>query len=148
VTPGVPAGQRGSVTVFGLGLVVLILAVGAISIDLWRVVAARHELRQDADAAAAAGANAIDVAEYRVTGLLVLDPVAAPLAARSVLGPPGSWDFTARGVVESRDGDGLTDDMVVTLSRRVDFALLGMLTGEGAVEVTVESIASPRRTGG
>lgn len=145
----IPAmGERGSVTVFGLGLLVLILSVGAISIDLWRVVTVRHELRQTADAAATAGAHVIDVVEYRTTGSLVLDPVGAPLAARSVLGPPADWQFTARGAVEIRDGDGLANDMVVSLSRDVEFVLLGMLTGVDTVPVTVESIASPRRLGG
>lgn len=141
------SGECGSITVFGLGMLILILAIGAISIDMWRVVAARHELRQKADAAATAGANVIDVAAYRSTGLLVLDPEAAPRAARSVLGDPATWEFTAAGAVEDRDGDGRTDDMVVTLSREVEFALLGMVTGQNSVRVRVESIASPRRTG-
>lgn len=140
------SGECGSVTVFGLGMLILILAVGAISIDMWRVVAARHELRQLADAAATAGADAIDVAAYRSTGVLVLDPEAAPRAARSVLGDPATWDFTVAGAAEDRDGDGRTDEMVVALSREVEFALLGMVTGQNSVRVRVESIASPRRT--
>ncbi len=140
--------QQGSATVFGLGLVIMIFLVGGMSIDLWRVIAERQDLVQKADAAAAAGANQIDIAEYRLNGVLILDEAAASEAAQQILGQPTTWDFTVvNGGVETRDGDGLADDMVVELSREVEFALLGILSPTKSVTITVESVASPQSTG-
>lgn len=142
------APQRGSATVFGLGLVIMIFLVGGLSIDLWRVIAERQDLVQKADAAAAAGANQIDIAEYRLNGILVLDDAAASHAAQQILGQPTTWDFAVvNGGVEARDGDGLANDMVVELSREVEFALLGILSSTKSVTITVESVASPQSTG-
>jgi Flp pilus assembly protein TadG len=128
-------------------MTLVLFIVGGISIDLWRVVAARQDLVQRADAAATAGANAIDVDEFRFSGELILDPVSAVVAAEQVLGSPSTWQFTGTGVVEARDPDLLPNDMVVTLSRQVDFALLGILSDQKSVTITVESVASPQRTG-
>jgi len=138
--------ERGSITTLGLGMTLLLFVVGGISIDLWRVVAARQDLSQRADAAAAAGANAIDVNEFRLTGELILDPPTAVAAAGQVLGAPSTWNFTGSGRVEARDPDGLPNDMVITLSREVEFSLLGILSNQTSVTITVESVASPQRT--
>ncbi len=140
-------GESGSATVFGLGMVIMIFLVGGLSIDLWRVIAERQDLVQKADAAAAAGANKIDVAEYRLNGVLVLDPDSAPLAAQQSLGQPSTWDFTGAGSVQALDGDGLANDMQVELSREVDFALLGMLSETKSITITVTAVASPQSTG-
>ncbi len=139
--------ERGSITTLGLGMTLLLFIVGGISIDLWRVVAARQDLSHRADAAATAGANAIDADEFRFSGDLVLDPAFAVAAAEEVLGGPSTWEFTGSGRVEARDPDGLLNDMVVTLTREVDFALLGILSDQKSVTITVESVASPQRTG-
>jgi len=139
--------ERGSISTLGLGMTLLLFVVGGISIDLWRVVAARQDLSQRADAAATAGANAIDVAEYRTNGELVLDPTLAVAYAEQALGAPSTWTFTGTGVVQDHDGDGLQDDMVITLTRDVQFSLLGILSDQASVTLTVESVASPQRTG-
>jgi Flp pilus assembly protein TadG len=139
--------ERGSISMLGLGMSLLLFIVGGISIDLWRVVTARQDLVQRATAAAAAGANAIDVDEYRFSGELILDPASAIAAAEEVLGAPSTWGFTGSGRVEARDPDLLPDDMVVTLTREVNFALLGILSDQKSVTITVESVASPQRTG-
>ena len=141
------ATERGSISLLGLGMTLLLFIVGGISIDLWRVVATRQDLVQKADAAATAGANAIDVDEFRFSGELILDPVQAVAAAEAVLGAPSAWEFTGAGRVEARDGDLLANDMVVTLTRDVEFALLGVLSDQKSITITVESVASPYRTG-
>ncbi len=140
-------GERGSITTLGLGMTLLLFVVGGISIDVWRVVAARQDLVQRADAAATAGANAIDVDEFRDTGFLILYEPDAIAAAESVLGAPSTWSFSGSGRVEDYDGDGLEDDMVVTLTREVEFALLGILSDQKSVTLTVEAVAAPQRTG-
>lgn len=140
--------ERGSVTVFGLGLIVLILSVGAMSIDMWRVITVRQMLIHRADAAASAGADAIDIAEYRLTGRLMPDPVLAPLVADRMIDSEVDPAVASTSEVQARDADGLPNDLVVSLSTEVDFALLGAVTGHGSIVVTVESVASPERTSG
>ncbi len=142
-----PNNERGSITILGLGMTLLLFVVGGISIDVWRVVAARQDLVQRADAAATAGANAIDVDEFRDTGALILYEPDAIAAAESVLGAPSTWDFTGTGRVEDVDADGLEDDMVVVLTREVEFALLGILSDQKSVTLRIEAVASPQRTG-
>lgn len=139
--------EQGSISTLGLGMTLLLFVVGGISIDLWRVVAARQDLSQRADAAATAGANAIDADEFRFSGELILDTPLAIAAAEEVLGSPSTWEFTGTGRVEARDPDLLPNDMVVTLTREVDFALLGILSDQKSVTITVQSVASPQRTG-
>ena len=51
--------EHGMITLWILGLVLVLFAVGGISLDLWRVFGDRRELVSMADAAAAAGAFAI-----------------------------------------------------------------------------------------
>ncbi len=66
--------EGGFVTVWALGLTMLLLGAGAISFDLWRALSERRELAAIADAAANAAANGIDEPHYRATGQLRLDP--------------------------------------------------------------------------
>jgi hypothetical protein len=147
VCPDERSSERGSIAIFGMGITLLLFVVGGISIDLWRVVAARQDLAQRADAAAAAGANAIDADEFRFSGELILDPESAIAAAEEKLGSPSTWEFTGSGRVEARDADLLPNDMVVILTREVDFVLLGILSDQRSVTIRVESVASPQRTG-
>ena len=49
--------ERGTVTLWVLGLCVSIMFRGGLGVDLWRGVAVRRELSAVADAAASAGAN-------------------------------------------------------------------------------------------
>ncbi len=56
------SGQAGFATpVVALGLAVIALALGGLSIDLWRVVSAHSQLAGVTDAAAVAGAGGIDL---------------------------------------------------------------------------------------
>ena len=71
------SGQRGQVTLLGLGLVVVVVFVGGMALDLARAFSERRALAEMADAAAAAGANGIDVVSYRQSGELSLDPALA-----------------------------------------------------------------------
>jgi hypothetical protein len=65
-------GERGSATVFVLGLCVSVLFIGGIGIDLWRAIALRRELSALADAVATSAANGVDPDALRA-GTVVLD---------------------------------------------------------------------------
>ncbi len=65
--------ERGTVTLWVLGLCICVLFLAGLSLDLWRAVAVRRELSAMADAAATAGANGLDEPALRA-GTLRLDP--------------------------------------------------------------------------
>jgi hypothetical protein len=75
-------GQAGIILVVAL---IVILAIAGLAIDGGAAVTAKIGLESDADAAARAGAGAVDQTPLRSTGEKVLDPVAAEDAARAYI---------------------------------------------------------------
>ena len=63
--------ESGTVTLWLLGLCLMLFALGGISLDLWRAFSERRALAATADAAALAGASAIDEARYRASGTVL-----------------------------------------------------------------------------
>ena len=133
--------EAGWTTVWVLGLSMLLLSVGGISLDLWRAFAERRTITALADAASVAGASGLDENALRSTGTLRLDPRSArQLAQRSLAAQP--------------DGDRLTDfdvratpDSVTVVARgRANLTLLRLMAGVGPLDVTVTSTARPRRS--
>src|SRR5262245_66427365 len=74
--------ERGTVTLWLLGVCLLLFALGGISLDLWRGFSTRRSLANTADAAALAGASAVDEDAYRQRGVVELDPARAEARAR------------------------------------------------------------------
>jgi hypothetical protein len=66
--------DRGSVTLWMLGLSLLLLLFGGLVIDLWRALALQRELAAIADSASVAAASGIDEEHYRSTGEVLIDP--------------------------------------------------------------------------
>ena len=133
--------QRGTITLWMLGLCVAVLFVGGLSVDLWRVIAVRRSLVAMADAGATAGANGLDPASLRA-GTLTLDPLTARAAARNALEAQSGWSW-----VEAANIDVAPQSVTVTLRARVHFSLLGIFVRGKPIEVEASSSASPRETG-
>ena len=133
--------QSGSVTIWGLGLTLLIAAFAGLVIDTWRVFAERQDLSGMADSAAIAGATAIDIDHLNETGEIILDAAAAELRALEYLEQQDGWsDEIGYTIVGSADGAGIA----VALEKDVDFTLLGpLLPGEAPLHIAVTSLASP-----
>lgn len=137
-----------SAPVMVLLFAVMILLLGGVSVDLWRVLAEHRRVSGVADGAAISGATAID------TSLLYADPNAAPaLAERAVVDRACSYAVRS-GVVASCPGEDamvvVSDDSVtVTLRRDVDVTLLSLLSLAGGdvspIEVGAVATASLRR---
>ena len=126
------AAERGSVTLWMMGLGLMILTLGGLSVDLWRLIAERRELAVMAEAAAVAAVNAIDTEEFRRSGEVVLDgDEALLLAERSLLAQPRGAD-----VFLAPDWIVLEDEVtvVVRLRRTVEFTLL-RIAGAEPVEI-------------
>src|SRR5260370_32904515 len=83
--------ERGdAMVIWCLGLAILLLPLGGISVDLWHAISEQRALQSAASAAAHAGASGINVATYRNTGQAVLDPAAAvSLAEANLAEQPG-----------------------------------------------------------
>ena len=135
------SGQAGSVTIWGIGLTLVIAAFAGVVIDTWRVFAERQDLAGMADAAAVAGATAIDLEHLNNTGEVILDPALAEERALTYLEHQDGWnDDIGHSVAGSLDGAGIT----VILEADIDFTLLGpLLPGEDPLHVTVAAFASP-----
>jgi hypothetical protein len=122
--------DRGSITLWTLGLTVMVLFLGGISLDLWRAFEVREDLAAMADSAANAGASHIDGLAYRDTGTLQLDAGAAEDAANANL--DGQQDS---GKIAVRDIDARGPVLTVTLQGEVEFTLLRVFLGGGRVAV-------------
>ena len=104
------------------------LTLGGLSLDLWRLVGERRELATMADAAAVAAANGVDVATFRESGLVQLDPpLVIELAEASLASQPTGFDVDLEPDWLIIEADGLS--VVVTLRREVDLTLLRIAGG-------------------
>lgn len=137
--------QAGSVTIWGIGLTLLIAAFAGLVIDTWRVFAERQDLSGMADSAAIAGATAIDIDHLNETGEVILDGDMAEERAYDYLEHQDGWSAEIDAeVVPEPDGSAVT----VILQKDVDFTLLGaLLPGEAPLHIHVTSLASPNVVG-
>ena len=130
--------DRGSVLILSLGLlVVCVLAVGVV-VDASAVFLTRRALQSEADSAALAGAQAIDVESYYARGAsdgIRLDPVAVRSAVQR---------FVRRGSVQGRleSVDVRGDIVLVRMTGRVRPPFSGWLTPSGAYDLEVEAGAT------
>lgn len=133
--------QRGSVTIWGLGLTLVLALFAGLVIDTWRVFAERQDLSGMADSASIAGATAVDIPLLNETGEVALDPILAEdRAAEYLLNQEGWSAEIAATIVGSDDGATIT----VILEKDVEFTLLGpLIPGEAPLHITVTSLASP-----
>lgn len=131
-------GDRGSVTVWTLGMVLVVLFLGALSFDLWSGFGARRDYAGAADQAAQAGANALDTSLFRSTGERKLDPERAEQLAAENLATHELANVT--GVVI----DATADEVVVEVTGDVDVGLLRIFGGGDPLVVHVRAVGQPR----
>jgi Flp pilus assembly protein TadG len=94
---------RGTATVFVIGFAIVLLVCAGLVIDGGTALNARMKLADDAEQAARAGAQEIDVATLRSSNVVVLDRTAAINRANSYLGSIGYGTHNADVV---RDANG------------------------------------------
>jgi len=131
--------ERGSLTLWLLGLAVTLLFLGGISLDLWRAFSERRALAGIADAAAVAGAGGIDEAHYRATGEVLLDePRAEALARTNLAAQTDVRSLTATRV------EAVPDLITVTAQGSVDLTLLQVLLPPQGLDIEVTARSAPR----
>ena len=125
----------GSILVLTLGFIVICILALAVVVDASSVFLARRALQSQADAAALAGAQAIDLGVYYAEGAAArirLDPAGIRAAVeRHVRRDPGDGRLTA---VSLRD-----DVVLVSMTDRVRPPFSGWLTPSGAYDLEVEA---------
>lgn len=132
--------ERGSTTLWVLGLSLLLLLFGGIALDFWRGLAVQRELAAVADSAALAAASGIDELRYRASGELILDPQRAEDLARRLI---EFQDVGLTAVRVSVDDDGSAVQVTVEGSLRL--GLLGVFVSDDApLTVRATARAGPR----
>ncbi len=129
--------DRGSVTIWVLGLSMLLLVFGGLALDYWRALALQRELAAVADSAAIAAASGIDEEHYRATGEVVLEPA----RARSMAEAAVAWQgIDVLGV----EVDVVPTSVDVTLTGQVELGLLGVFVDQSEpLTVRASATASP-----
>lgn len=132
--------DRGSVTIWMLGLSLLLLLFGGLALDFWRGLALQRELAAVADSAAIAGAAGIDVDHYRETGSVLLDPESVrELATLSIAAQEA--EVTEVVISTARGGESVT----VTVEGVVELGLLGVFVDQSEpLLVRASATAIPR----
>jgi hypothetical protein len=124
-------GERGTVTAFVVSFTFALLAVGGLVVDGGYILAARERAYDEADAAARAGAQAIDVDTLRSGGTATLTISDAQRRVDAYLRPTGH-----EGVVEVNG-----DEVTVTITHDRSLVLLGAF-GVGPVTIEATGTAS------
>ena len=145
----VAAGQeseRGdAMIIWCLGLALLLLPLGGISLDLWHAVSQERALQSDASAAADAGASGINTTSYRRDGQVVLDPsVAVSLAETNLAEQHDLPPLSAAPIITVSPGDG---QVTVELQADVRLTLLQIVEGNRPIHIVATGSAAPRPSG-
>lgn len=115
--------DRGSVTIWVLGLSMVLLTFGGLALDYWRALAFQRELASVADSAAIAAASGIDEEVYRDGGEVVLKPSRATDLALEAVAWQGVDVMSTDVVVDPAS-------VTVTLTGAVELGLLGVFVDE------------------
>ncbi|HEV7525368.1 MAG TPA: pilus assembly protein TadG-related protein [Acidimicrobiia bacterium] len=129
--------ERGTITLWVLGLSISLMFLGGLSLDLWRAVADRRELSSMADSAATAAANGVDIEALRA-GILRLDPVRARVIALASL-----EQDPHRSALDAVEVEVVGNRVTVSLRDHVGFSLLGIFMGGERFDVRVHASAAP-----
>lgn len=135
-------GERASVTVWLLGVAVMVLFLAGFAVDLWQATAQRRALAGVADAAATAGAAALDQEAFRASGEVRLRPGEARRRAAAIVAARANADQLSVTAVSI---DATADGITVSVAGEIDVTLLRVLRpGAGPWPVEVRSTAQPR----
>jgi Flp pilus assembly protein TadG len=131
--------ESGTTTLWMLGLCLMLFLLGGVSLDLWRAFSERRSLAATADAAAVAGASALDEAAYRGGGAVRLEPADARRRAQASLA-----DQLDRRALRDARVEATEDEVRVVVAGSVEFSLLQIAAPGDAFTITVHATARPQ----
>lgn len=114
--------DRGSVTLWALGLSILLLGFGGLVIDFWRALALQRELAAVADSMAVAAASGVDEEHYRASGEVLIDPGRAT-AFGATYAREQDVVLTGLSITTAPDGSEVT----VLVEGELELGLIGIL---------------------
>lgn len=129
--------EQGSITIWALGLSMLLFGTGFLALDLWSAFATRSELAAIADSAAIAGGSAIDETAWR-NGTLQLQPDEAAHRAETAARTHPRWTDDMTFTIEAT-----TSDIEVTITQTVPFRFLAALVGDQAANIAISAQVAP-----
>jgi Flp pilus assembly protein TadG len=124
-------------TLWAMGMSLLLFAVGFLALDLWSGFAARQQAAAIADSAAIAGATALDESAWR-SGVLALEPSAAHARAVGAAVSHPAWDATM-----SVSAVGTPGGVTVSVSRTIPFRFISGLVPGRVADIVVSGYAEP-----
>lgn len=131
--------DRGSVTLWMLGLSLLLLLFGGTVIDFWRALALQRELAAIADSASVAAAAGIDEEHYRLTGEVLIEPTRAAGLGSAYVARQDA-DLLDLSVSAAADGSSVT----VLVVDELELGLMGIFVDQTEpLTVTAEATAVP-----
>lgn len=133
------SGERGAVTIWGIGLILVLFGFAGLAVDTWRVFAERQALAGLADSASIAGATAIDTVEFRDTGTVRLDESLAADRALAYLdaNAPALDDDITAGITFPAGG------IEVTLDRDVELTIIRAFLPDDTIHMQVTAFSIP-----
>lgn len=131
--------ERGTALTWLLGLLVMVLALGGLSVDLWRAFSDRRLVAGVVDAAAIAGASGVDEERLRTTGEARLDPTLARQRAAAALAAHGDA-VQSPAITVAPDGSSIS----VSGTREVQLTLARLIGPGGIHRVGAEASSGPR----
>jgi Flp pilus assembly protein TadG len=131
--------EFGTTTLWMLGLCLMLFLLGGVSLDLWRAFSERRSLAATADAAAVAGASALDESAYRSSGVVRLLPADAQRRAQASL----AEQLDRRSLRDARVA-ATEAEVTVTVGGEVDFSLLQIVAPGDEFSITVRATARPQ----
>ena len=131
--------DSGQVTAFTVIMVAALILFAGLVLDGGLAIAGDVRALNEAQEAARSGAQALDLATFRATGSVVLDPDQAVASAREYLAATGNPDASSAPVL-------VTGDQVsVTVTRTQHMQILQVV---GVHEITVDATATARAAHG
>ena len=132
--------ERGFLTIWLLGLCLILLVLGGVSLDLWRAFSDRQALAGVADAGALAGAAGLDVDALRQGGVLIDPAEAKRRVDAAVGGQSDNGGLVGWRLVIAPDRTSIT----VTANGVVHLTLLRLLLGDRPLSLHATSTATAR----
>jgi Flp pilus assembly protein TadG len=125
--------EDGVVTAFVVIITFALILMAGLVLDGGLALASKVQAIDDAQAAARAGAQAIDLPTYRATGQITLDPAEATTDAEQALAVAGHTGTVAV------NGDQVTVTVTITQATQIlDIAGIGHMTETGTGSATAE----------
>ena len=133
--------ERGSITLWLLGLGICLLVMGGMGLDMWSVVAMRARLVGVAEAIAVGAASGLSEQHWRDTGQVRLDPARAELLGRDLASRHPAVGLLVTPVEILVDPEFRSVTVKVTGS--VSLTLLTLGQGSSRIAITASATSRP-----